>query len=505
MAKLIITSRYIRNTPKRSAANLVKYMGTREGVERLPSAEKPAPVTVRQQRLIKALLKADPEAKNYLEYRDYETEPTKQNATEFIDAFIERNADCVDEIDKLVKYMAERPSVEKLGPHGLFSETDDGIDLDSVAEEVGTHTGPIWTYVVSLRREDAERLGYNNAQAWRDLVRRNVMELAKALKIDPDNLQWYGAFHNTTHHPHMHLLVYAKDARQGWLTQKGIDELHSVFGEDMFRLEQQKLFRMETELRDKLKDQFQFALAAKIAEAADVYEPTPETVLLFRKLTSQLKNHSGKKVYGYLPKEIKATVDQIVAAMAKDDGIAELYREWNRANREKLSLYREKKEPDLPLEDNPEFRSIKNKIIQAVLNLPLPETYDPMQDTEAQASEEERKDAAQAAQQGENYYPQNAVPVMQRTQVTQAETVPMTYVFNEDFSSGVKVPACMPSALKGLAYTLAQMLAENQHRRLSKLRGQVDHKLKSKIEQKKAAHGLKTDNSAQEQDWEQSM
>ena len=520
MAKLIMTSRYLRNTPKRNAANLVRYMGTREGVERISVAEKPAPATVRQQRLIKDLLKAGADARYYLEYRDYENDPTKQNATDFIDAFVERNAEQIAEIDKLVKYMAERPGVEKLGPHGLFSQTDDRIDLDSVAEEVGQHQGIVWTHVISLHREDAERLGYNNANAWKDLVRRNVTELAKAHNIVADQLQWYGAFHNTTHHPHMHLVVYSKDPRQGWLSKKGIDELHSFFGNDIFRFEQQKLFRMETELRDKLKDQVDYELAQQTVSAAREYEPTPEAVMLIQKLRVQLKKHNGKKVYGYLPKEIKATVDQIVASLAKDEGIAQLYKEWNKVNREKLSLYREKKEPDLPLEDNTEFRSIKNKIIQAVLSLPLPESCDPTQEPGAQASDAERSYAAQAAKMGQSFYPQQAT-VSQGTQVTQvtqdtaaetgtqtepsAESIPMTYVFNEDYTQAVKVPACMPSALKGVAFALAQMLADGQHRKLSKLRGQVDHKLRSKIEQKKAAHGLKTDHSAQNQGWDQSL
>lgn len=295
MAKIIVSSRYVRNTPKRSAANLVRYMGTREGVEKVPIGNEDGPATVRQQRLIKDLLETDADANNTFEYQDYENNPTKQNATEFIDAFIERNADRVEEMDKLVKYMAERPSVEKLGPHGLFNQYDDKIDLDSVAEEVGQHQGVVWTHVVSLHREDAERLGYNKAEVWKDLVRRNMTELAKAHQIDLDQLQWYAAFHNTTHHPHIHLLVYSRDPRQGWLSKKGIDELRSVFGNDIFRFEQQKLFRMETELRDKLKDEVEEDLFQKVVDARDSYAPTPEAVLLFRKLASQLKSNPAKR------------------------------------------------------------------------------------------------------------------------------------------------------------------------------------------------------------------
>ena len=355
----------MRNTPKRSATDLVKYMGTREGVEKVAEGIDNSSATVRQQRLVQDILKFDSAAKDYGEYHDYESFPIKSNASEFIDAFIERNADRIGELDKLVSYMAERPGVEKLGIHGLFSQTDDKIDLDSVAEEVGQHKGIIWTHVISLHREDAERLGYNKAEVWRELVRRNVTELAEAQKIDISNLEWYGAFHNTTHHPHMHLLVYSKDAKQGWLTKNGIAELRSTLGNDIFHMEQYKLFNMETDLRNRLKKENREEIEKLIAKIRDSYAPTSEIEMLFLKLVSQLKTCKGRKQYGYLPKEVKDTVNRIVAELAKDDDIAKLNSEWNKINREKLSLYHEKKKPDIPLEDNPEFRSIKNVIVRS--------------------------------------------------------------------------------------------------------------------------------------------
>ena len=355
MPKLIVTSRYMRNTPKRNAANLVRYMGTREGVEKVEQGIDHAPATVRQQRLIKEILNYAPKAANDPEYGEYLNEPCKSNATEFIDAFIGHNADRVGAMEKLVSYMARRPGVEKLGSHGLFSQTDDKIDLDAVSEEVGMHEGLIWTHVVSLRREDAERLGYNSAQAWRSLVRRNITAIAQAHKIDVSNLQWYAAFHDTAHHPHMHLLVYAKDAKQGWLTRKGIDELRSALGNDIFRNEQYKLFTMETELRDELKDQARGLLARMDSG----YEAPPALQNLIQKLVSQLEGYTGRKQFGYLPPELKATVNQIVAELAKERGVANLYGKWNRINREKLSLYYDQKKPDIPLEENTEFRSLK--------------------------------------------------------------------------------------------------------------------------------------------------
>lgn len=428
----------MRNTPKRSATDLVKYMGTREGVEKVAEGIDNSSATVRQQRLVQDILKFDSAAKDYGEYHDYESFPIKSNASEFIDAFIERNADRIGELDKLVSYMAERPGVEKLGPHGLFSQTDDKINLDSVAEEVGQHKGIIWTHVISLHREDAERLGYNSAEAWRELVRRNVTELADAQKIDISNLQWYGAFHNTTHHPHMHLLVYSKDAKQGWLTKKGIDELRSALGNDIFRLEQYKLLTMETDFRDRLKKESREEIERLLAKIRESYAPTSEVEVLFLKLVSQLKTCKGRKQYGYLPKDIKDTVNKIVAELAKDEGIAKLNSEWNKVNREKLSLYFEKKEPDVPLEDNPEFRSIKNVIVRS---------------------------AALAMR------------------IMEAEPA-------HNFDAG--------SSIRSVVSALCKIISKSYDKKLSRLNTQIDSKLRSKIEQKKMAHGLKIERRLQQ-------
>ena len=201
MAKIIFTSRYFRNPKRSNVGKLVKYMGTREGVEKLPNGIDNSPATKSQQRLINSITKHYPESKKYLEYKDYENNSSKSNVTEFIDTFIERNADRAEELNALVTYIAERPGVEKLGKHGLFSQTDDKIDLDKVADDVANHNGIVWTHVISLKREDAERLGYNNADRWKKQVRKNMIEIAKAHNIQPSDIQWYAAFHNTTHHP----------------------------------------------------------------------------------------------------------------------------------------------------------------------------------------------------------------------------------------------------------------------------------------------------------------
>ena len=439
MAKFILTSRYIKNPAFSNAGKLLQYMATRDGVEKLPRGIDNKPATKQQEKLINSITKKFPETKQSIEFEDYENAPTKANASEFLSYFEENYADKIEDMKTLVRYYAERPGVEKLGSHGLFSQTDDKINLDEVADEVSNHDGVVWTHVLSLHREDAERLGYNNAKAWKNLVRRNVAAIAEAHKIDLNDLQWYAAFHNTGHHPHIHLMVYSKSG-QGYLTNKGIELLRSRFGNDIFRNEQYKLFEMQTEIRDELKGEARNVIEDLLAHIDSSITPSDELVDLFNQLNEAMKQHKGKWLYGYLQKPVKEIVDKIVHEIAKDPGIAALYAKWNEINREKLSLYHEKKTPDIPLEDNKEFRSIKNdllRLMKALSQLPVSE------------------------------------------QITAANLSP---------------------GISGLIHKLAQLIAKNCMQRRAKLRSQVDSKLLSAIEEKKRAHGLKTERSAQNYD-----
>ena len=439
MAKFILTSRFIKNPAFANAGKLLQYMATRDGVEKLPRGIDNKPATKQQEKLINSIAKKFPETKQSIEFEDYENAPTKANASEFLSYFEENYADKIEDMKTLVRYFAERPGVEKLGSHGLFSQTDDKINLDEVADEVSNHDGVVWTHVLSLHREDAERLGYNNAKAWKNLVRRNVAAIAEAHKIDLNDLQWYAAFHNTGHHPHIHLMVYSKSG-QGYLTNKGIELLRSRFGNDIFRNEQYKLFEMQTEIRDELKGEARNVIEDLLAHIDSSITPSDELVDLFNQLNEAMKQHKGKWLYGYLQKPVKEIVDKIVHEIAKDPGLAALYAKWNEVNREKLSLYHEKKTPDIPLEDNIEFRSIKNdllRLMKALSQLPVSE------------------------------------------QITAANLSP---------------------GISGLIHKLAQLIAKNCMQRRARLRSQADSKLLSAIEEKKRAHGLKTERSAQNYD-----
>lgn len=365
MAKIIVSCRFRKSA--KDTADLIRYMATREGVEKLPNGQKYNLATSKQHELILSVVKNYPQSKKFLEYDDYYAMPTIENANEFLDAVAERYADRADELKGLVNYISNRPGVEKLGSHGLFTQFDVPIDLDSVAERVAAHDGVIWTEVVSLRREDAERLHFNNADAWENLVRRNMNEIAKAHRIKVEDLEWYGAFHNTTHHPHIHLIIFSK-GQEGFLSEKGIKELRRAFGQDIFRDEQYKLATIETGYRNELKDQLsellqQIQLRQSIPNA-DYY------LLLLKKIRDEVQQQKGKKLYGYLPKKTKKLVDFALREIARDNSISQIYSKWNEINREKLSLYYDTKDkPDVPIEKNTELRSLKNLLIRTALGM----------------------------------------------------------------------------------------------------------------------------------------
>lgn len=366
MAKIIVSCRFKKN-PK-GLAKLVRYIGTREGVEKLPDTGRYEFASKSQMQLVQTVAKRFPNSKRFLEYEDYETFPTRENAAEYLNAVAERYVDRVDELKTLVRYISERPGVERMGSHGLFTQYDLPIDIDEVADKIANHQGIVWNEVISLRREDAERLHYNNAQAWRDLVRRNMNEIALAHRIKVDDLRWYGAFHNTTHHPHIHLIIYSV-GQEGYLSEKGIHDLRRAFGQDIFRGDQYKLAAIETGFRNEIRTKM-----SELLERVDSRESIQNLDYYIRLLSmvrQKVQESKGKKLYGYLPRKTKQFVDFALHEFAKDDFIRQLYDQWLRANREKLSLYYDPKDNNVgvPIEKNPEFRSLKNAIIRVALNV----------------------------------------------------------------------------------------------------------------------------------------
>ncbi|WP_419561867.1 MobP3 family relaxase [Ruminococcus sp.] len=374
LSQIIVTSRYLKSGTQKSKnkrRNYTKYIATRETVEVRDqnTIDRNNNATKNQQELLRGLLSDFPEAQRYLEYEDYTANPTVENASELINTIIERNADVIGNRQNFVGYMAMRPGVEKRGSHGLFNEKDEPIILNQAANEIAEHKGNVWSHVVSLRREDAVRLGYDNSDAWRELVKRHISDIAKAQNIPLCNLKWYAAYHDTTHHPHIHLLVYSTNPKQGFLTKAGIDKIRSAFANDIFHDDLQSIYQEQTASRDELKavSKNEFESIVNIIASNDHTDPQLEE--LIRKLYIQLQNVKGKKVYGYLPKEIKETVNKIFSELAKDENIRQLYDKWCSLERLKYKTYT-LKETELPeLSANKVFQPLRNMIIRTVLNM----------------------------------------------------------------------------------------------------------------------------------------
>ena len=374
LSQIIVTSRYLKSGTQKSKnkrRNYTKYIATRETVEVRDqnTIDRNNNATKNQQELLRGLLSDFPEAQRYLEYEDYEREPTIENAGELISTIVERNADVVGNRQNFVGYMAMRPGVEKRGSHGLFNEKNEPIILNQAANEIAEHKGNVWSHVVSLRREDAVRLGFDNSDAWRELVKRHISDIAKAQNIPLCNLKWYAAYHDTTHHPHIHLLVYSTNPKQGFLTKAGIDKIRSAFANDIFHDDLQSIYQEQTVSRDELKAVSKNEFESIVNRIASNDLPDPQLEELIRKLYIQLQNVKGKKVYGYLPMEIKETVNKIFSELAKDENIQQLYDKWCSLERLKYKTYTQK-EAELPeLVDNKVFQPVRNMIIRTVLNM----------------------------------------------------------------------------------------------------------------------------------------
>ena len=368
MAQIIVSSRYLKSgkREKTKRRNYTKYIATRESVEK--RSQNTGKTTDNQKLLISELIKEFPIVKRYLEYEDYTKSPTAENASELISTIIERHADVIGNRRNFVGYMAMRPGTEKRGEHGLFNDSDEPINLNAVANEVAEHPGYVWTHVVSLRREDAVRLGYTNSDMWRELVKRHIDDISKAQNIPLANMKWYAAFHDTTHHPHIHLIVYSSDPRQGYLTKDGMAAIRSAFANDIFHEDMKSIYHEQTLTRDELKalseDQMSEILSQIGSGVVD-----ERLVIKVRKLNTQLQSIGGKKMYGYLPKEIKHTVDDIFFLLSQNEDIQKLYDKWCKFEKAKYRMYTQKDKDFPALIDNKEFRSVRNMIIRTVTKM----------------------------------------------------------------------------------------------------------------------------------------
>ena len=361
MARLIVKSPYIKCGAGQSAGGYLKYIATRERVEIIPDDRPP---TNKQTQLIAKLVKDFPDAQELMEYEDYLSHPTKATASALITLALESNWDRLSSMDGYAKYIALRPRAERLGEHGLFGD-DDAVDLAAVADKLDHYTGNVWTHIISLHREDAERLGYDYADAWRTLLRTHRNDIAAAMKILPEDFRWYAAFHDEGNHPHAHMMAWSVKPNQAYLSKDGIRQIKSTLTNQIFRQELLHVYEQKSKSRDELVAEVRKAML-KLAKA--MREMTcihPEAEQMIWDLSRQLGQVGGRKTYGYLPKPMKKLVDEIVDQMARLPTVDACYQTWWELQCQVEDYYSEgKKRLRPPLSQQKEFRQIKNAVIK---------------------------------------------------------------------------------------------------------------------------------------------
>ncbi len=386
MARLIVKSPYIKCGGGNSAGGYMRYIATRERVELIQNDRPP---TRKQEQLIAKLVKNFPDAKEMGEYGDYQEHPTKANASAFISQALEENWSDVQKSDGYMKYIATRPRAERLGSHGLFGDKD-GVELDKAMAELESYTGNVWTHIISLKREDAERLGYDNARAWRNLLRAHRNDIAAAMNIPPQDFRWYAAFHDEGDHPHVHMMAWSVKPGQAYLSQDGIRQIKSKLTNDIFQQEMLHLYEQKTVSRDQLVREVRQAMRELVQQMRTRICDHPGAERLMQELALQLETVKGKKSYGYLPKKQKALVDEIVDQMEQLPTVAECYEQWWQLQGQVKDFYSEKERHRPPLSRQKEFRQIKNAVIQEAETIRLGEIT--FEDDTLDQSDEAEKD-----------------------------------------------------------------------------------------------------------------
>ncbi|PWM34121.1 MAG: hypothetical protein DBX65_08145 [Oscillospiraceae bacterium] len=305
MAKLILKVNYYKPGRSKSMGGYAKYIATRENVEKNEDKVLQLKSTESQQELIEKLLRDFPESIHSEEYQAYCSDGTRENASEYITRTLEDNIPQIIDSPTYADYIATRPRAERIGSHGLFSSGDEPIVLSKVSEELNEHAGNVWVFIASLKREDAERLGYDHASRWKDMIGSQVTKIASAMNIPPEHLKWYAAFHNEGHHPHVHIMVYSTDPREGFINEYGIEKIRSAMARDIFAQDLQSIYEDQTEIRQKLKEAANKLIREILSRAENCsYEnETVEQKLIL--LAEKLKQTKGKKVYGYLNRNTK--------------------------------------------------------------------------------------------------------------------------------------------------------------------------------------------------------
>ena len=484
--RVIFKCPHIKGGGAKAAAHLsnyVSYISTREGAERVDPGQATKPATKKQLKMVEKLLREFPSSQKLFEYEDFLAAPTQGNASEFITRAIEDNYEQIAKRENYVDYIANRPRVQKLGSHGLFTAGNDPLVLSQVADEVARHPGVVWLPIISLRREDAARLGYDNAESWRRLLSTHAMDMAKAMKVPYKQFRWYAAFHDEGNHPHVHMVCYSADGKSGFLTKHGIAEIKSMLAKEIFQQDLISIYQRQTQRRNELTENAEETMRQLVAEMQNGTQDSQRIGQLMAELSQRLHGCSGKKQYGYLPPALRSLVDEIVTELEKEPRIAAAYDLWYREREEVLRTYKDDLPERVPLSQQKEFKRIKNIIIEEAARLgEVLQTAGPTQADDDTPPHEETADFPNGATDADDTPPRH-----------QPSTPPP--------QSKIKTPHAdaVFNSVSSLLYHMGRIFQEQRPQSQGGIRVAVDSKLKRKIREKKIAMGHKPDDREEEQ------
>ena len=446
----------------------MKYIATREGVEVLTGK---GPATEKQKEMVSKLLKDFPDMRDSFEYEDYKQAPTLHHASVLISAALDTHMQNLQSENGYLKYIATRPGAEKHGAHGLFGRQEN-TDLTAAMHDLTAHDGNVWTIIYSLHREDAERLGYNNAAAWRKLLVSQQNKFAEAFHVPSDSLHWYAAYHDADTHPHIHMMVWTE--QETVLKRDAVVKLRSAMTNSIFQAELENLYIRKDAAYKDVTEAARVVMHDLVDRMESVSDPPASIQEKLLELALELRTVSGKKQYAYLKKPLKDMVDSIVDELETLPEVAAYYSVWNGVRDTLEGYYKNRPRQHNPLSHQKEFRAIKNAIIQEAERLRQQMEQEPSQDEEPSAEKTSTDASANPTLADEN------------TSSAASHSAPLLseYLLNSTIR---------------LFHQMGQIFRDNAAPPSNPMGIRIDSKRRKKLMQKRLAMGHKQDDHEQEQ------
>ena len=459
----------------------MKYIATREGVEVLTGK---GPATEKQKEMVAKLLKDFPDVRDSFEYEDYKQAPTLHTASALISAALDSHMQNLQSENGYLKYIATRPGAEKHGAHGLFGRQEN-TNLTAAMHDLTAHDGNVWTIIYSLHREDAERLGYNNAAAWRKLLVSQQNKFAEAFHIPASALHWYAAYHDADTHPHIHMMIWTD--QETVLKRDAVVKLRSVMTNSIFQAELENLYIRKDAAYKDVTEAAREVMRELVDRMESVFAQPASIQQKLLELALELRTVSGKKQYGYLKKSLKDKVDEIVDELEKLPEVAAYYAVWNGLRDTLEGYYKNRPRQHNPLSQQKEFCAIKNAIIQEAERLR-------QQMEQARTASEQKPSQEEETSSEETSTGASANPTLASESASSATSysvrLPSEYLLNSTIR---------------LFHQIGQIFRENAAPPSNPMGIRIDSKRRKKLMQKRLAMGHKQDDHEQEQGYGQTM